>query len=243
MKCTDFERNVLSLASDQLADASLRDLSLAHVRLCNHCANRLTEEQNLIAGIRAVQAELAAETTPLRVELGLINAIRIQANSAAAVSSWQRTGLNAWQVGAVAAAILVLIATVSFFWQHPASSEEQVNITSAPPARPSEPSPQLLSGASEAEHVHVSRQKRVRPRSSAPRAAARDKEVVTEFFPLIAGDDLSALENIRLVRVELPGSALGEVGLPSPPAAETTLVRAEVLFGQDGVARAIRFVQ
>src|SRR5262245_11182913 len=61
MKCTDFERNVLSLASDQLADASLRDLSLAHVRLCNHCANRLTEEQNLIAGIRAVQAELAAE--------------------------------------------------------------------------------------------------------------------------------------------------------------------------------------
>jgi hypothetical protein len=46
-----------------------------------------------------------------------------------------------------------------------------------------------------------------------------------------------------MVRVELPGSALGEVGLPVDPETAKTPVKADVLLGDDGLARAIRFVR
>jgi len=45
------------------------------------------------------------------------------------------------------------------------------------------------------------------------------------------------------VRVELPGSALGEVGLPFDPETAPESVKADVVLGQDGLARAIRFVR
>src|SRR5262245_38775302 len=82
MNCTDFERNLLLLANEQLLDASLRKMRLAHVRVCGRCANRLSEEQNLLAGIRAVRADLATKTTPLRVELRLLDAVRTEASKA-----------------------------------------------------------------------------------------------------------------------------------------------------------------
>ena len=78
------------------------------------------------------------------------------------------------------------------------------------------------------------------------RAVVRDEEaveVVTRFFPLREGEDLTALENMRLVRVELPGSALAEVGLPITPGTISQTVRADVVLGDDGLARAIRFIR
>ena len=68
-------------------------------------------------------------------------------------------------------------------------------------------------------------------------------EVVTQFFPLREGEDLTALESLQLVRVELPGSALGEVGLPVDPETANEPVKADVVLGQDGLARAGRFVR
>jgi hypothetical protein len=70
-----------------------------------------------------------------------------------------------------------------------------------------------------------------------------EAEVVTEFFPLREGEDITALDSLEVVRVELPGSALGEVGLPVDPETMNEPVKADVVLGQDGLARAIRFVR
>ena len=240
MNCTDFERQIVLLASDRLIDTSFREESLTHVRLCGRCRNRLTEEQNLIAGIRAVRADLATETTPIRVELRLLAAIRTQASNAT-VNVGKPT-LTVWQWGALAAVGLILVSTVAFFWSHSAPAQRRTSITPVVAPEVSVPQQQSVDVGPERERPLVARKKQPRMRRSI-RTAPNDGEVVTEFFPLLAGDDLSALESVRLVTVELPGSALAEVGLPRPPAAETTSVKAEVLLGQDGVARAIRFVQ
>jgi hypothetical protein len=72
---------------------------------------------------------------------------------------------------------------------------------------------------------------------------AQDAEVVTKFYPLREGEDLTALARMQWVRVELPSSALSEVGLPVAPDAVTTRVKADVALGEDGLARAIRFVR
>jgi len=83
--------------------------------------------------------------------------------------------------------------------------------------------------------------KSVRRRASAD--SSDEAEVVTRFYPLREGEDLTELESLQLVRVELPGSALSEVGLPVDPETASAPVIADVVLGQDGLARAIRFVR
>ena len=68
-------------------------------------------------------------------------------------------------------------------------------------------------------------------------------EIVTEFMPLTYGAALSPSEGGQLVRVELPRSALASLGLPMNEERPDERVKADVLLGHDGLARAIRFVR
>jgi hypothetical protein len=78
----------------------------------------------------------------------------------------------------------------------------------------------------------------------ASRADARAQEVATDFIPLVQAGPYTQAEEGHLVRVELPRSALASFGLPvNAEAAAGGRVKADVLMGQDGVARAIRFVR
>ena len=65
-------------------------------------------------------------------------------------------------------------------------------------------------------------------------------EVVTQFFPLM--DAPPPFERGELVRVTLPASAMLSVGMPVPEEHLNDRVQADVLIGQEGFARAIRFV-
>jgi hypothetical protein len=84
--------------------------------------------------------------------------------------------------------------------------------------------------------------------TSAP-ASRRDAEpeVATAFFPLTYSS--LPISNAQLVRVQVPRSALASFGLapidvPGSAAGGTAsaTVAADVLVGEDGVARAVRFV-
>ena len=62
-------------------------------------------------------------------------------------------------------------------------------------------------------------------------------------FVLVPGAHaLPPLESGEVRRVEIPISALAELGIPSP-AAPTPIVTADVIIGRDGFARAVRIVQ
>jgi hypothetical protein len=63
-----------------------------------------------------------------------------------------------------------------------------------------------------------------------------------EFVSLSYGEDLRELDSLQVVSVELPRTALDALGWPAADSAQTESVRAEVIVGHDGVARAIRFV-
>jgi hypothetical protein len=80
---------------------------------------------------------------------------------------------------------------------------------------------------------------------NAPRQAqaAAAQEVATEFIPLVQAGPYTQAEEGHLVRVELPRSALASFGLPVNVEATGDRVKADVLMGQDGIARAIRFVR
>ena len=51
------------------------------------------------------------------------------------------------------------------------------------------------------------------------------------------------LESMAVIRVQITPSALSSMGVAVPAAASTARVKADVLVGQDGVARAVRLAE
>jgi len=68
-------------------------------------------------------------------------------------------------------------------------------------------------------------------------------EVATDFFPLTYSGDSSVVESGHVVRVRMPRSALIAFGVPMNVYRTGELVNADLFIGDDGLARAIRFIQ
>src|ERR1700722_12476710 len=120
-----------------------------------------------------------------------------------------------WPYFAIAAGIAVAV------WLYPWPKAQTMEIAVVTPAVP------VLPVA-----------KTVPRRARQPRAP---QEVFTEFFPLM--EDPPPFERGELLRVSLPASAMRSVGLPVSEDRLTDTVQADVLVGQEGLARAIRFVR
>jgi hypothetical protein len=73
--------------------------------------------------------------------------------------------------------------------------------------------------------------------------SADAREITTEFIPLVQVGGFAQSEGTHLVRVELPRSALSSFGIPVNAEQSGGRVKADVLLGEDGTARAIRFVR
>ena len=65
---------------------------------------------------------------------------------------------------------------------------------------------------------------------------------VMRFVSLPAALGLPTLESGRIVRIEVPTSMLPSLGFDILPDTPQTFVAADVLVGQDGQPRAIRFI-
>ena len=72
---------------------------------------------------------------------------------------------------------------------------------------------------------------------------APPNEVATGFFTLSEARDLPPAEAETVVRVQLPRSTMRLVGLPVNEERANERIRADMVLGQDGIARAVRFVQ
>ncbi len=73
-------------------------------------------------------------------------------------------------------------------------------------------------------------------------AVAEEDEADASFFPLPQAEALPAVENAMVVRVQLPISSLRSMGFPVDEE-RADEVQAELLLGQDGLARGVRLVQ
>ena len=80
-------------------------------------------------------------------------------------------------------------------------------------------------------------------RTSAPAPTAAQAEVVTDFIAVEGTDPAELVDSPILVRVKLPRAALVKFGLPMNQERSSEFVNADVVLGNDGLARAIRFVQ
>jgi hypothetical protein len=249
MKCNEFESIILALAGNQLMDARQRELGLAHAESCADCGGRLASERFLSGAARAVVAEIAAEDAPARVEAALLAAFREQVVAKAStvvtpipvrINSWLF-----WRSAVVAALILILISTMAVFWLYSNSlkqtNEELTGLQEPIPVPELGVAPIELGVESVDVADNAGRQGPFRQRVS--RRKSHQAEEVTQFYPLVQGEDLDSSEVTQVVRVELPASALSAAGVSVGPDMSTVPVKADVALGYDGVARAIRFVR
>src|SRR6266851_3179741 len=216
MNCRDFEMNVLALARNQLIDADKREISLEHTVNCVSCADRLAGERALIAGVGEAVAALAEEKAPAHVGAALLTAFRKHTRAMATntVIPIQRRATRHWKLEAAAAMILILASVLAVFWFSSRSSDQtQEHLIAMAPSVLPEPARTAVNYEPQPSHTpstsHGQNQVHRRPNKHRVNAA----EEVTEFFPLMEGIDLDSLEAVQSVRVELPASALVDLGL------------------------------
>lgn len=145
----------------------------------------------------------------------------------------------------MAASILILIATMAAFWSYSNSLNDgngQQTGLSAPLELPMPPPAPIELGVNRP-NILADARPQDRTRRRLARRKANHPEQVTEFYPLIEGEDLDSSAVSQVVRVELPASALSAAGLSVDPEISTVPVKADIALGYDGLALAVRFVR
>jgi hypothetical protein len=185
----------------------------AHRRECGACAAALNNHGALAAGLRGVAAELNRLKAPGRVEARLLAAFRGQAGLVAPPPARRWwSPVLAW----AAAAVVVLAAFLLFAGRVRQSS-----------------APYNAAAGAEAAAVDWSA---LLPAEIAGEAGAGD------FIPLPNADRLPQDEDLNVVRVEVPRSAMIALGYAVTADRAAERVRADVVVGSDGLARAVRFL-
>lgn len=252
MNCKRFEIAAIELARDPSAEVG--EQALAHLQSCPECAAALADQRSLTSGLRALNWNTRSASAPPRVEVELRAAFR-KAATISPVTSWTPAPAKFRFRLAFAAAAVVVIAAAAFYVRERFANP-------APPASPTEAvvqdgsrsdvepplgdkgkdqnvfPTQTLSSSGGA-HSRVSR------RAGHPLengARFESSEAGMDFVPVIYGSDLTPLEGGQILRVRLSRSALASLGLPVNVEHPDETLMADVMLGEDGLARSIRLV-
>ncbi|HKX32619.1 MAG TPA: hypothetical protein VJ302_33345 [Blastocatellia bacterium] len=236
MNCREFEQAVIDLDRDQSMETPLPAPAQAHVEGCAPCAAWLGRERRMTAGLRALAAEEAVTNAPERVGAALRAAF--EERSAAAPppkSSWPVRRRLVW--GLAAAAVLLLSVMIIGLRRHETHPPE-----AGPQAKLELPSSIAANSAPESAPDPLSRPPvRRAPRRARP-APEKAVENGSDFFPLTFVAKSEPTEFIQTVRVEIPRSTLLMMGWPVNIDRGEGMIKADIIIGEDGVARAVRLL-
>jgi hypothetical protein len=237
MNCRDFEKVVAGMARGELMDAAAHREGLVHAESCTRCARRLANEQALSAVVAGIVAEDSGCNAPPAGETMLRLAFRKNRRAA-------RARRRAWWTGAAVAAMaaLLLVVSVRERRKHDAPQTAQPKLSQAAPGS----APVRVTAPvyrqqrkPRARTLRASRSKPAQPPKV--EAALTGREVMTDFLPVVY--DPEPIERGHVVRVRLPRASLAVFGLPVNEQHAEEPIKADVLLGEDGLARAVRFVK
>lgn len=201
-------------------------------------SDRRFDEEALASSLRLLADETAQQDAPPEIEQKLREAFRARAAATTAARSYTPYWLTA-----VAAILLIVIGVVALRMRTDPLPQMNAVQTEPTPVK-EEPQPrQLQQEEPQKVSQKPSRRRTVRrtPRSEVANHVTR--EIATDFMPLGYLNAATLQDGGQIVRVELPRSALVNFGLPVNMERYNEKVKADVLLGVDGMARAIRFVQ
>ena len=185
----------------------------AHLSECPACASAWSAQRSVALGLRRVADGWSRMEAPPRVEARLVNRFREQAGLPRLRQP--RPWIEALTWATAAAAVLVLAVSLL-----------RVHVPQTATPKPVPPNTPIFATVLPA----------------ADSASTADPSGSDGFIPLPNVEQLAPNEPGDLVRVEVPRSAMIAVGLAVSPDRAAEPVQAEVVFGPDGVARAVRFL-
>ncbi|MGH9444158.1 MAG: hypothetical protein ACRD3O_00190 [Terriglobia bacterium] len=221
MDCDFFGVTVDELVRGQLGDAGLKERALDHARYCLNCGIRLNEAREVSVGLAALAADDCRKQAPARVEAALLSYLREQRRVLRARRRKRR----------LAAAAAIIVAGIGVWsGQHflPAHRNPLVTVKPAPSARPGP-----------AEEMQRTAPSRAPSRMEAAVSESTPSVQESGFILLPYGQDAASLSGAQIVRVAVTPAALASLGVLVPDPSAETYVEADVVVGDDGVARAI----
>jgi hypothetical protein len=256
MLCRDFENIAGDLASGRLMEAGKRERALRHASECSACALWLNAERTLEAGLLALADGAEEGEAPPHLKLALRAAFDRQVKAAPLPISAPARSRNFARWRLAAAALILLAVAVALLSRIGSPNLKKEDVAGrenpAPSSIPSrrEQSPQRDVEPDKPEQkidTNVAKKtatkRHTRGHAATSDDVARNDETVTDYIPLTYLADATAVESGIVLRVELPPAALMAVGLPAPVERTDSRVKADVVIGDDGVARAVRFVR
>jgi hypothetical protein len=186
--------------------------------------NSSTDER-LTKALRGL-AESSRQGAPAEVGAGLATAFRRH--------HARRRLVRGMSVAALAACVAFMIGWVSLRSGHQSPTRETVqNQPSAVPASASEALPVAKAASTGRPAV-----RRVKPNATNKTASAS-----RQFLALPGYDPAVPVDELHVVRVELPASALWQMGAPVSPDSGARKFMADFVVSQDGTPYAVRLVQ
>jgi len=258
MNCDDLETVASDLARGQMVDAALSEKALTHTASCARCATRLADERELTEGLRQFAAATATGEAPPRVEASLIEVFRRERTKAvASAATTPPLQTRRWLYLAIgAAAVVAIVIFLSLSARRTSEPQPQApqKAGGTVPAQPDSTQQPAVAPASQEKKIANHHATKRSVRTTEPKRptvvavdrvepTAGDVEIATDFIPLMNRESLTQLDSGQVVRVELPRSALMSFGLPMNMERANERVKADVVVGNDGLARAIRFVR
>lgn len=263
MNCQEFSKRVGEFAVGPVSRSALHDSLLEHAAICPRCVVRLETERALTAGLEMVATDERKIEAPAFLRNDLLIAFENRAGKVPATvvlfpsrSNWVR-----WALAAAATIILGFVLFSARWAPKPTTNETASNVAPEVSVKPndvrsdsvasglSSNTSEVLLPAGPVKAIAPSREiRRVQRRVSPVKAKNSEtqvasSEVKSEFVPLTYLNNATAMESGIVVRVEIAREKLATLGLPFDLERADEIIKADIVLGDDGVARAIRLVQ
>ncbi|MBX7218492.1 MAG: hypothetical protein K1Y36_00960 [Blastocatellia bacterium] len=272
MNCQEFHTVVTELAAAGLMEASTQTQAQAHAAGCPSCRNRLETERALREGLRTLATATATAQAPARVKQNLQAAFRQQMQppalpvqpvmaTRAKVSALRRSGIT-WLIPVASAALLMVSLGLAWMMfqtnrnlnptqgqaanagRIPVPPKVEVSTNSSP-----QPDNVVTPTGSSSQATNSARSNRNKQKHSNQVPSSRrvvtepQSETTTDFIPLTFIASSEGPDTSQVVRIQVARTKLIAMGLPLNIERSGEYVTADVMVGDDGVARAIRLVQ
>ena len=261
MTCREFIEAAESLNPLQLRLMETANQQIStHARECAACGKWLESQKLLGSALQVLRAHTAQRAAGPKVELAVLEAFRTQGFEPVAAVAPDRAAPAAWKLSrffevgayaAVAAALIVGIFLGARMWHDRQARPSQVPVQSAAaPQQINSGVTTLADNSKISGNVTTKMARKSANSATASRAAvgpnrpqtANEQSIATTvdrqgFVALMFCDPLICSGEEQVIRMELPGSAIGAgEGNGSQP------VIADVVVGDDGLVRAMRIV-
>lgn len=263
MNCQEFSKRVGEFAVGEVSQFALHDAFLHHAVICPRCGVQLETERALTAGLGMLATDERKIEAPAFLRNDLLVAFENRAGRvpATVVLFPSRSNWTRWALAAAATIILGFVLFAARLALKPAAIETTRNVVPEVSVKPNDIQPDNVSVAPSdlTSEVPVpagldkttapSREVRRIPRRISPAkldntaTQVASTEVKSEFVPLTYLNNATAMESGIVVRVEIAREQLATLGLPFDLERADEIIKADIVLGDDGVARAIRLVQ